>query len=311
MQAKKIADLRGHEAAVYALAQGTAPEKILTAGGDGWIVEWDFVRSPDLGRLVARADAGLFSLLFLPQKNLAVTGDLGGGVRWIDLEKPDTQKNIAHHRKGVYDIQLIDNQVVTLGGDGILTRWDVEKRVARESFQPSSKSLRCAVFLKKKGWLAIGASDGAIHFLDFETFEKKGKIERAHEPSVFALAVSADEKTLFSGGRDARLKTWNLEKETENGFEKMADLPAHNFAVNSIALDSEAGILVTASRDRTIKIWDCATLELLKVIEMHRSSGHFRSVNRLLFAEKRNEKEPKNLISASDDRTGAVWEISR
>lgn len=303
LQAKKIADLRGHEAAIYALASGRDGH-VFTAGGDGWIVDWDLA-APDFGRLAAKTDGQLFSLLFLAEKNTLVAGDMNGGVRWIDLENPDAQRNVAHHRRGVFDAQLIDNQVVTLGGDGFLTRWDIEKKAARESVQLSSKSLRACLFLEKRGEIAVAASDGSIYFLDSKSLEQKAKIASAHAPSVFCLAVSEDEKRLFSGGRDARLRVWDL----ENALKMLADLPAHNFAINSLAADSEDRFLASASRDRTIKIWDLETLELQKVIETVRSGGHIRSVNRLILTQKGPKNEQKRLISASDDRSAVVWEI--
>jgi hypothetical protein len=58
------AQLKGHEAAVYALSASGHARCILSGGGEGWIAEWN-LDAPDKGRLLARMDAQVFALLRL------------------------------------------------------------------------------------------------------------------------------------------------------------------------------------------------------------------------------------------------------
>ena len=82
-------------------------------------------------------------------------------------------------------------------------------------------------------------------------FSIKNTIESAHGNSVFALSYSPDEKYLWSGGRDALLKIWDLEKNCEQIFSE----PAHWFTINAIVFSPDGKFAATASRDKTIKIW--------------------------------------------------------
>jgi WD40 repeat protein len=61
-------------------------------------------------------------------------------------------------------------------------------------------------------------------------------------------------------------------------------------------------MFATASRDKTIKLWDFSSGRLLKVLDTVRYGGHVNSVNRLLWVD-------NVLLSASDDRTVSIWEI--
>ena len=212
MNIQKSATLSGHNAPIYALAHGRDDRHFYTAGGDGWLVEWS-LDAPELGRVVAEVGLPVFSLLFLKKENLIVAGDLNGGLRFVPLDRPEDQRHILHHKKGVFDIQLIDNQLVTLGGDGLLTRWDLEKWHPSESLRLSPKSLRCAIFLKKRNEIAVGASDGNVYFLDADGLFLKRKIEAAHDPAVFCGLFLEEKNQLISGGRDARLKFWDLEND--------------------------------------------------------------------------------------------------
>jgi WD repeat-containing protein 61 len=310
MKVERIAHLTGHDGAVFALAEGSHPEQIFSGAGDGWVVAWD-LRQPDLGKLVAKVERSVFSLHFLPEKNQIVAGDMDGGVRFIDLNTPDQTRNIKHHSKGTFSIQTIDNQLLTIGGDGTITRWSAEQQRSLESLQLTTKALRSLDYSAATNRLILGASDGSVFFLDAKNWENFEVLTAIHPPSVFSAKFLTPDLWL-SGGRDAHLRLWYKS-------EALAALPAHLFTVNDIVFHpTDTSIFATASRDKTIKIWKiwdleassmgqkpAPRIELLKVIDTIRHGCHIRSVNRLLWSHYNNY-----LISASDDRSLMVWAIA-
>jgi WD40 repeat protein len=338
MEIKKIAQLTGHQAAVFAVGEGRTPQHIISGAGEGWLVEWDLA-TPDVGRLLAKVERNIFSLQFIKHQNRIVVGDMDGGVRFVNLNNPEHTLNIKHHSKGCFDIRLWENQLFTIGGEGTITRWSVEESRSLESLQLSTKSLRSLDICIGKREIAIGASDGNVYFLDLDTFDVKKTIKTAHSNSIFAVRYTPDGTHLLTGGRDAFLKLWNINsKERTPVFEA----PAHLFTLNSIAFHPiNPTIFATASRDRTIKIWQLNSLmfdvlslkagkfgiegeslnslqtsnlklqtnppsnfKLLKVIDTIRLGCHIRSVNRLFWSPFEDY-----LISVSDDRSLMVWAI--
>lgn len=283
----------GHRAAVYALAHGMTDRHVLSAGGDGWIVSWN-LDDPETGRVVASAETQVFSLISFPDKNRIVAGTMQGGLHWIDLAQPEKTRNIQHHTKGVFDLQAHGPWLFSAGGDGVLTRWSLEESRSVESFHLSNKALRSIAVAPTRNELTVGASDGSIYFLDLDTLALKHTLTHAHTPTVFALCYTPDERRLLSGGRDAMLRAWNLEPA---GPPKLhSEQPAHWFTINHIVRSPDGLRFATASRDKTIKIWETATLKLLRVLNPIRDGGHINSVNRLLWL-------PGTLVSCSDDRT--------
>lgn len=304
MKIEKIHTCTGHRAAVYALAPGKDERHFLSAGGDGWVAEWN-LDDPETGQLAASAEVQIFSLCSLPDGRL-VAGDMNGGVHWIDRSKPENTRDIQHHGKGSFDILAAGNWVFTIGGDGILTRWDLEKSRSLESLQLSNQSLRSISFSEKRKEIAVGASDNAIYLLDVETFEIKHVAKNAHANSVFAVAYSPDSRYLLSGGRDAMLRVWDLgnpQSLTPHPSPLTPEHPAHLFTLNHIVFSPEGNLFATASRDKTLKIWNAQTFQLLKVVDTIRYGGHINSVNRLLWV-------PDCLVSCSDDRTVMLWEVT-
>ena len=285
----------GHKAAIYALGPGRSNRHFLSAGGDGWVVEWD-LDDPENGKLLAAVETQVFSMCALHDQHLVVAGNMNGGVHWIRYNQPEQSRNVLHHQKGVYDILAIGSRLFTAGGEGILTVWDIESARALESYHLSNQSLRCIAYSKQRNELAVGASDGSIYLLDSDNLALRRVLAQSHQPSVFTLVYSPDGRYLLSGGRDAMLRIWDVADD----FRLVSEQAAHWYTLNHIVFSPDGAFFATASRDKTLKIWDASTFSLLKVIDTLRDGGHINSVNRLLWM-------PEGLVSASDDRSVKVW----
>lgn len=296
MKIEKIHTCTGHRASIYALTTGKDGRHFRSAGGDGWVVEWN-LDDPETGRLVASVDNRIFSMCALDKQRL-VAGNMDGGVHWINLNLPDATRNIQHHQKGVFDILQVDEWVFTAGGDGVLTRWNADKGSSVESFQLSAQALRAIAFSPETRELAVGASDHTIYLLDADTLDLKRTLQGAHTNSVFTLAYTPDGHQLLSGGRDAMLRVWAVRED----YRLLSEQPAHLFTLNHIVFSPDGSLFATASRDKTLKIWDSATFQLLKVVDTLRYGAHINSVNRLLWL-------PDCLVSCSDDRSVMLWRV--
>ena len=64
IEINKIAQLRGHKAAVFAFANADDPQHFLTGAGDGMIVQWN-LNEPENGKLIAKVPKNIFSLFNL------------------------------------------------------------------------------------------------------------------------------------------------------------------------------------------------------------------------------------------------------
>lgn len=296
---EKIHECSGHNAALYALAPGSTDRHFISAGGDGWVVEWR-LEAPELGKLVASVENQIFTLCGLPDRNQLVAGNMHGGIHWINREMPELTRNIQHHQKGVFALEVVGPWLFSAGGDGYITRWDVESGRTVESLQLSHQSLRAVAYSEKRGEIAVGASDQSIYLLDAENLSIRKVIKDAHLHSVFTLAYSPDHQYLLSGGRDAMLRVWDL----TNGCQLNSAQAAHWYTINHLVFSPDGSLFATASRDRSLKIWDAKSFELLKVVDTLRFGGHTRSVNRLLWL-------PDCLISCGDDRLAMLWKITR
>jgi WD40 repeat protein len=295
---QKIATSTGHRAAIYAVVPWLSGT-YLTAGGDGWIVEWA-EDDPNNGKLLAATETQLFSICPLPAQNRIVAGNINGGVHWIDLSTPNNTKNILHHgNKGVYGLIHLKNWVLSIGGDGVLTKWDDLTSKPIESIALSNTALRAIDYSLIREEIVIGASNGNIYILDVHDFRIKNTLQEAHSNSVFTVKYSPDCQYIVTGGRDALLQVW----EAKQNNSLISSQVAHLSTINHVEYSPSGMFFATASRDRSIKIWDARTYKLLKVINTIKFGCHINSVNRLLWLDER-------LVSVSDDRTSILWKLN-
>src|SRR6266705_2699472 len=73
----------------------------------------------------------------------------------------------------------------------------------------------------------------------------------------------------------------------------------HNAAVKAIAVSHDGNFVVTASRDKSAKLWDLATGR-----ELRSFMGHEFTVNGVEFSQ-----DGKYLATSSADNTAKVWEV--
>ena len=103
----------------------------------------------------------------------------------------------------------------------------------------------------------------------------------------------------MSGGKDAHLNFWDVKS-----YSLLKSVPAHNFAIYDITFSPDHKLFATASRDKTLKIWDFKTMELLVRINKENFDGHVNSVNKLYWSTFNDY-----LISAGDDKSLIIWKI--
>ena len=79
--------------------------------------------------------------------------------------------------------------------------------------------------------------------------EEKKEEFKGHTSYIFCVAVSYDQKFIFSGSADNSIKVWNLEEKRED-YTLVKNIPF----VLCIAVTQNGRKLITGSRDKDISI---------------------------------------------------------
>ncbi|MBS1490037.1 MAG: WD40 repeat domain-containing protein [Bacteroidetes bacterium] len=288
----------GHRGSIYALQPADLPHLFFSAGGDGLVALWNLETGGD-GQLVAQLPNSIYALHFLPNRNLLIAGQNYSGIHLIDYQNKKELASLHLTASAIFDIQSFQNDLIVASGDGSVSVVDLNQWVVKKKIQASERSARCLAVNVASGEVAVGYSDACIRIFDLNQYTLKETIN-AHRNSVFTVNYSPDGQFLFSGGRDARLKIW----EVPDHYNSSEEIAAHLYAINHLAFSPDGRYLATASMDKSVKVWSTPERKLLKVIDKGRHAGHGTSVNKLLWTPFNQQ-----LVSAGDDRIISAWDL--
>ncbi len=288
----------GHKGPLYALEQGSAPHLFYSGGSDGLIVEWD-LQNPDTGRLIASVPGVIYSIKKLGTQYLLVGTDKGG-IHIIDLTTNAEIKYLLNHANGVFDILVLptQNKFIALGGDGAFSVWDSDDFSCLTTIKLCDAKLRSADCTENEQFMSVACGDNTIRIFETTNFTQTQQLT---DHTLSVNVVKYHGPYLVSGSRDAHLNVYDV----ANAYALLHSIPAHNFAIYSIVFSPDGKLFATASRDKTLKIWDAETFTVLQRISLDTHQGHKNSVNKLLWTDYNNL-----LISTGDDRAVLAWQVN-
>lgn len=289
----------GHKGPIYSLAPGRNG-KFFSGSGDGRVVEWNS-SGPDEGELIVTVSKAVFSLILLADEKTLLIGNEIGGLHVIDLEKKQEVQLFEVHQKGIFDfIELRDGKIASTGGDGTLSIWNITgyPDAPLELYRQipfADEKLRQMALSPDGEMLAMACGDGTVRVVDTGIFNELHTLER-HTNGATCLAYHPTKPVLISGGKDGHLRFWHC---GEN-YRALYVVPAHSGTIYSLAFNANGNQCTTASRDKTVKLWDPNSFDPTGRLERS-NDGHTHSVNSAFWLGDR-------LITGSDDKTIRVWQ---
>ena len=291
----KTLDVKAHQGPVYAIV-AHSNTTLLSAGSDNMLKAWDLSSSTNNNWGIP-FQATLYALYVIEEKDKLLIGDAIGNIHLFDLKSKKIEQSTQFHKSAVFDIKYhaLSNTVLSVSMDGSLVASSLPGMHIKDVQKIGPAKLRKLEIYNNEVFICAG--NGIIY-----TYHLQGKTVQcylnAHDLSanVCRKILLNNKEILISGGRDALLKVWR-----EKAKEPLV-IKAHNFAIYEIDFSVNHTLMATASRDKTIKIWDLQTLTLLHRIDYKTHKGHTHSVNTLKWLE-------HGLFSSGDDGRIIGWRI--
>ena len=214
----------------------------------------------------AGEDSSLWSAAFSSDDNydyVATAGD-DGYVKLWKWRDEQAEPILFRHRPGIAAVSDVafnptdEHLFVSVGGDGMVRGWD--RRT------PGEPKIRCeqvhtawiwhVAFDPSGHYVATSSDDGTAVVWKIDWGNDTGScvpVARlaGHSGSVSGVAFDpSNPDHVVTSGADGTFRIWNWDTETE-----LKRTSAHNSWINTIAFDADGNTMLTASDDKTIKLW--------------------------------------------------------
>ena len=149
--------------------------------------------------------------------------------------------------------------------------------------------------------LASASSDGTLSLFDLRVPSTPRRVSRTNIGNeAWSVAFHPQREVAVTGRRDGTVTSWSIRDPGQP--RRLAEIKdEHTDIVRSIAFSPTGDRFVTASLDRTLKVWGAADTRQLRVLDT--LTGHSGPIFQVAYAA-----NGKTFVSASADRTAMVWD---
>lgn len=174
--------------------------------------------------------------------------------------------------------------------------------VPRHTLESHRSSINCLAFHPIFSSVATGSDDCTIKIWDWDVGELERTI-KGHTRPVLDVDYGGPRGAvlLASCSSDLTVKLW----DPANDYQNIRTLSGHDHSVSAVrfipsAASSSGNLLVSASRDKTLRVWDASTGFCLMTLQ-----GHTEWVRDVTASY-----DGRYLLSAGDDMTARLWDMT-
>ncbi|KIL69868.1 hypothetical protein M378DRAFT_157107 [Amanita muscaria Koide BX008] len=307
---KKIMDLENRNAALQ--------EELSLSPAKRAAMQSDWVPRAPAAHVLTGHRAAVTRVAFHPQYSILASASEDATVKIWDWETGEFERTLKGHTKSVVDVDF-DHKghlLVTCSNDLFIKIWDSQNDWKNtKTFPGHEHSVSTVRFMPGDQHIVSASRDKTIRIFDVASTHLIRTIAGHTEWVRFAVP-SDDGKYIISGSKDQTVRLWDAQtgeqkmemRGHENDVEVVIFAPIAAYSairdlagIPNIAKDKRPALYAASgARDKTIKIWDTQSGQMLKNLP-----GHDNWVRGLAF-----HPSGKYLLSASDDKTIRVWELS-
>ncbi|MEL6579782.1 MAG: AAA-like domain-containing protein [Cyanobacteria bacterium J06621_12] len=238
----------------------------------------------ETNRLLGHGDR-LYSIAVGSKGKLMATAATDNTVRLWHNERSGWQPGkVLKHDGWVLDVAISSDRqtIASASRDRTAKVWNPRGKLLHtlKHVQPVT-----SVAISPQGQIVTGSEDGII-----KIWQQNKAIQTltGHTAAVESIAISPKGQ-IVTGSEDGTIKIWQQNKAIQT-------LTGHTGAIRAVAINQDGSRIVSASRDKTLKIWNSAGQEIATL------KGHTAPVYSVAIDPLNNQ-----IVSASGDRTLKIW----
>jgi WD40 repeat protein len=211
-------------------------------------------------------------------RSLLLTASADRTVKLHNAGKGMPVCTLAGHTSNVTSVAFgdTDDWAASAGDDRAIILWDLEEGKKRHIFEGHADSVNAIAVSPKGDWLASASSDNTVRLWPIKDgkpdADRDPLVLEAHKKPVTCIAFSADGKTLLSAGQDQTIKLWDVAKQ-----EVIHEMIGHKNWISAAIFHGD-GLVISASDDLTVRLWNSTTGKEVDRIDLSTVSDGPRSL---------------------------------
>lgn len=274
------------------LAIAADGKSAFAASGEGLISQWNLV-SGRLLKVFRVAEVRIDACVAIRDGHL-LCGLADGTLLIWSLGAMESIDRLHAHTGAISAcaVTLDGRRVVSASQDRSLKLWELSA-LGNVPQEAHTKMITACAMTPDESIAVSASEDQTLKVWDLVTGKRRVNLE-GHEDRVTACAVSANGLRVASGSWDGNLRIWHVTSGV-----CLQSVRGHTARVTSCLILSN-DMLITASHDRTIKIWKLTTLELLTTLGEHDDAVESCTVRH----------DGAYMLSVSREGTAKLWNLT-
>ncbi len=297
MLLKKRIEFSGHAGAIYSI--DGFENFVFTSSGDSYVGKWNLITGTQENFSI-KLNSSVYKIKLIKKNSVLIVGTNDGSIHIFDLNKKIELRHFVQHKSAIFEIQenIYQNHIYTSDSDGNLAVWDSNSFDLLLFIPLDCGKIRHILINTFGEKIYLACQNGEIKIFDTTFFNELTSF-KAHENGVnYIILHPAKKNILLSAGKDGNIKAWNI---LEN-YKLKIKIPAHNYGIYKLDFFNDNLNLVSISRDKSIKVWNSKSFEVLQKIE-RKQGGHSHAINSFW------KKSDSEFVTVGDDKRIIFWEF--
>ncbi|KAJ7291150.1 WD40 repeat-like protein [Mycena rebaudengoi] len=193
------------------------------------------------------------------------------------------------HGGGVLDLRIDEKWIVSCSKDAAIRIWARDTLELHHTLRGHEGPVNAVGM--QSGRVVSASGDGKMILWDIESGERIRTFE-GHDRGLACIEFKED--LIISGSNDCKIKVWSA-----STGECLRTLVGHEALVRALSFDVRSGRLVSASYDRTVRVWDLGNGRLIREFK----DSHTSHIFDVKF-------DARRIVSTSHDRKIVVLDFS-
>lgn len=299
--------LVGHTEHMHISALALTPDEreVISASYDHTLKVWDLASGGYVYTLTGHTDKVL-AVTVTPDGQRVISASEDQTLKIWDLASGECLHTLRGHTDNVNAVVVTPDgeRIISVSDDQTLKIWNLAGQLIRSLPHRVSSAYWVPLICDEQR--IISASwDQTIKVWDVASGQLLDTLT-GHTDRINYLLLSPDGQQIISASNDRTIKIWRAPHSAQWGDMPVSETArttlakaqvGHTKPITALAITPDGQHVISASRDKTLKIWALASGQLLQSL-----TGHTGSITALAVGQQ--------IISASDDKTIKVWDLA-